>query len=153
MYFLDTVVCSFQLASLVELEGADSAYKGPLCQARNRRSELKPGQRRQIEAAIGRSRPSFRRVNLPLAPRKAGASRRKPTPARPCTVARVVTNRTKRSDQAITLRRRSARMRRIDRLRRVAEMVQNPLEDGGLFNAGDHPQLPAALSAGLNKMN
>ena len=41
-------------------------------------------------------------------------------------------------------------MRRIDRLRRVAEMVQNPLDDGGLFNAGDHPQLPAALSAGVN---
>ena len=45
----------------------------------------------------------------------------------------MVKNRTKRSDQAIALRRRSARMRRIDRLRRVAEMVQNPLEP--LFEA------------------
>jgi len=100
-----------------------------------------------------RSRPdpgSFRRVNLPLSPENAGASRRKPTPARPCTVARVVKNRTKRSDQAIALRRRSARMRRIDGLRSVAEMVQNPLDDCGFLDAGDHPQLPAALSAGLN---
>ena len=93
---------------------------------------------------------SFRRVKLPLAPGNAGASRRKPTPARPCTVARVVKNRTKRSDQAIALRRRSARMCRIDGLHRMAEMVQNPLDDFGLLNAGDHPQSPAALSAGLN---
>ena len=93
---------------------------------------------------------SFRRVKLPLAPGNAGASRRKPTPARPCTVARMVMNRTKQSDQAIALRRRSARMRRIDGLRSVAEMVQNPLDDCGLLNAGDHPQLPAALSAGLD---
>ena len=100
-----------------------------------------------------RSRPdpsSFRRVNLPLSPGNAGASRHESTPARPCKGARVVKNRTKRSDQAIALRRRSARMRRIDRLRSVAEMVQNPLDDCGLLNAGDHPQLPAALSAGLN---
>ena len=34
----------------------------------------------------------------------------------------MVKNRTKRSDQAITLRRRLARMRRIDGLHRVAEM-------------------------------
>jgi len=100
-----------------------------------------------------RSRPdpsSFRRVNRPLSPGNAGASPRKPTPARPCTLARLVTNRTKRSDQAIALRRRPARMRRIDGLRSVTEMVQNPLDDGGLLNAGDHPQCPAALSAGLN---
>jgi hypothetical protein len=85
----------------------------------------------------GRSRPpsggagpilsSFRHVNLPLAPGKAGASRRKPTAARPWTVARVVKNRTKRSDQAIALQRRAAWVRRIDGLRRMAEMVQNPL--------------------------
>ena len=47
-------------------------------------------------------------------PGNASASRRQPTPARPCTVARVVTNTTKRSDKAIALRRRTARMRRID---------------------------------------
>jgi hypothetical protein len=41
-------------------------------------------------------------------------------------------------------------MRRIDGLRSVAEMVQNPLDDCGLLNAGDHPQLRAALAAGLN---
>lgn len=100
-----------------------------------------------------RSRPDpswFRRVNLSLSPGKADASRRKPKPAHPGTVGRVVMNMTKRSDQAIALRRRSARMRRIDSLRSVAEMVQNPLDDCGLLNAGDHPQLPAALSAGLN---
>ena len=62
---------------------------------------------------------SFRRVNPPLAPANADASRRKPTPARPCTVARVVTNRTTRSDQAIALRRRSARRCRIDGLHRT----------------------------------
>ncbi len=38
---------------------------------------------------------------------------------------------------AIPLRRRSARMRRIDGLRSVAEMVQNPLDDCGLLDAGD----------------
>ena len=62
----------------------------------------------------------------------------------------MVKNRTKRSDQAIALRRRLARMRRIDGLRRVAEMAQNPLDDGGFLDAGDHPLLPAALSAGFN---
>ena len=98
-----------------------------------------------------RSRPdpsSFRRVNLPLAPGNAGALRRKPTPARPCTVARVVMDRTERSVQAIAPRRRSARMRRIDGLRSVAEMLQNPLDDCGFLDAGDHPQLPAALPNG-----
>ena len=100
-----------------------------------------------------RSRPgpwSFRRVNLPLSPENAGASRRKPKTARPCTVARVMTNRTKRSDQAIALRRRSARMRRIDGLRRMAEMLQNPLDDGGFLDAGDDAQAAAALLAGLD---
>ena len=43
-----------------------------------------------------------------------------------------------------------ARMCRIDGLRSMAEMFKNPLDDGGLLNAGDHPQLPAALSAGLD---
>jgi hypothetical protein len=32
----------------------------------------------------------------------------------------------------------------------MAEMFKNPLDDCGLLNAGDHPQLPAALSAGLD---
>ena len=85
--------------------------------------------------------------------RITGASRHESTPSRPCTVARVVKNRTKRSDEAIARRRRSARMARmcrIDGIRSVAEMVQNPLDDCGLLNAGDHPQSPAALSAGLN---
>ena len=105
--------------------------------------------------AIRRSRsdPSwFRRVNLPLSPENAGASRRKPKTARPCTVARVVTNRTKRSDQAIALRRCSARldrMCRIDGLHSMAEMFQNPLDDCGLLDAGDHPQAGAALLAGF----
>jgi len=100
-----------------------------------------------------RSRPdpsSLRRVIPSLSPGNAGASRHESTPARPCKGARVVKNRTKRSDQAIALRRRSARMRRINGLRSVAEMVQNPLNHCGLLDAGDHPQLPAALSAGLN---
>jgi len=44
---------------------------------------------------------------------------------------RVVTNMSKRSDQEIALGRRAARMRRIDGLRSVAEMVQNPLDDFG----------------------
>ena len=106
-----------------------------------------------------RSRPdssSFRRVNPSLSPGNAGVSRHESTPARPCKVGRVVKNRTKRSDQAIALRRRPARMARmcrIDGLRSMAEMFKNPLDDCGLLNAGDHPQLPAALSAGLDKVN
>ena len=79
-----------------------------------------------------------------------GASQNPPVPARR---DRVVKNRMKRSDQAIALRRRSARMARmcrIDRLRSMTEMFKNPLDDCGLLNAGDHPQLPAALSAGLD---
>jgi hypothetical protein len=67
--------------------------------------------------------------------------------ARPCTVARVVTNTTKRSDEAVALRRRSARMCRIDRLHSMAEMFQNPLDDCGFLDAGDHQQLPAAEDA------
>ena len=99
-----------------------------------------------------RSRPdpsSLRRANLPLSPENAGASRRKPTTARPRTVARVVKNRTKRSDQAIALWGRSARMRRINGLRSMAEMIQNPLDHCGFLDAGDHPQRPAALPAGF----
>ena len=98
-------------------------------------SEVKPSERAEAgcnQAAILRSRPdpsSVRRLNPRPSPGKAGASRRKPRPARPCAVARVVTNRTKRSDQAIALRGRSARMRRINGLRSVAEMVQTPLDD------------------------
>jgi len=60
-----------------------------------------------------------------------------------------VMNRMERSDQVIALRRRSARMRRIDGLRSVAEMVQNPLDDGRFLDAGDDPQAAAALLAGF----
>ena len=59
-------------------------------------------------------------------------------------------NRTERSDQAIALRRRSARMRRIDGLHSMAEMVQNPLDDCGLPDSGDDAQAAAALLAGLD---
>jgi hypothetical protein len=41
-------------------------------------------------------------------------------------------------------------MRRINGLRSVAEMVQNPLDDCGFLDTGDHPQRPAALPAGLD---
>jgi len=64
-----------------------------------------------------------------------------------------MTNRTKRSDQAIALRRRSARMRRINGLLSVAEMVQNPFNDCWRLDAGDDTQMSAALLAGLDKMN
>jgi len=113
-----------------------------------------------MRADDGRSRPplgvagailsSFRHVNLPPAPGNAGGSRHQSTPARPCKVARVVMNNSQRSDQAIALRRRAARMRRIDGLRRMAEMVQNPLDDGGFLDAGDDTQVPTALPAGLD---
>ena len=135
---------------------ADSAYKGPLCQARNRRGELNPaddGKSGPPSGGAGPTPSSLRHVNLTLAPRKAGASRRKPTPARPCTVAGVVKSRTKRSDQAIALWRPSARMARMcrmDELRSMAEMFKNPLDHCGLLDAGDHPQRPAALPAGLD---
>ncbi|MDH4056092.1 MAG: hypothetical protein OEV58_12005 [Gammaproteobacteria bacterium] len=59
-------------------------------------------------------------MNRPLAPGNAGALRRKPTPGRPCTAARVVMNSTEPSDQAIARRWRSARVCRIDGLRGVA---------------------------------
>ena len=100
-----------------------------------------------------RSRPdpsSLRRVNLPLSPENAGASRRKPTPARPCTVARVVMNRTERSDQAIALWRCAARMRRIDGLGITAEVLENPFNDCWRLDAGDDTQVPAALPADLD---
>ena len=61
----------------------------------------------------------------------------------------MVMNRTERSDQAIALRRRSARMRRIDGLRRMAEMLQNPLDDCGFLDAGDIGAVCYACSAGL----
>ena len=134
-------------------KSADSAYKGPLCQGRNRWSELKPATDGKSGPPSGGAGPgplSFRRANLPLAPGNTGGSRQKPTLAHPCTLARVVMNRTKRSDQAIILRRRSARMRRIDGFRRMAEMVQNPLDDGGFLDAGDDAQVPTALPAGLD---
>ena len=69
---------------------------------------------------------------------------------RPCAVARVVTNRMQRSDRAIALRWRPARMCWIDGLSIMAEVLENPLDDGGFLDTGDHPQLPAAVSAGLN---
>ena len=93
---------------------------------------------------------SFRRVNLRLSPGNTEASWGKPIPARPCTVARVVTNCTKRSDRAIALWRRSARMCRIDGLSFTAEVLENPPDDCGFLDAGDHPQLSAALAAGLD---
>ena len=75
--------------------------------------------------------------------------KRKPEPARRATVARVA-GMASGSEQPIVLGRRPARMCRIDGLRRMAEMIQNPLDHCGFLDAGDHPQLPAALSAGLN---
>lgn len=41
-------------------------------------------------------------------------------------------------------------MRRIDGLHRMAEMFQKPLDDCGFLDAGDQPQRPAAVVAGLN---
>jgi hypothetical protein len=90
------------------------------------------------------------RVNLPFSPGNTGASRRKPTPACPCRVARVVTSMTERSDQAIALRRRAARMRRIDGPGITAEVLENPFNDRRRLNAGDDAQVPAALPAGLD---
>jgi hypothetical protein len=62
-------------------------------------------------------------MNPPLSPGNASASRRKPKPARSRAVAEVVTSMTRRSDQAIALRRR--------------------------LDAGDDTQPAAALPAGL----
>ena len=59
-------------------------------------------------------------------------------------------NRTERSDRAIALRWRSARMCRIDGLHSMAEMFQNPLDDCGLLDAGDDAQAATALLAGLD---
>jgi len=38
----------------------------------------------------------------------------------------------------------------MDELRSMAEMFKNPLDHCGLLDAGDHPQRPAALPAGLD---
>ena len=40
-------------------------------------------------------------------------------------------------------------MCRIDVLSFTAEVLENPLDDGGFLDAGDHPQLPASLLAGF----
>jgi len=56
----------------------------------------------------------------------------------------------KRSDQQIALRRRPARMPRIDRLTLTSQVAENPLERRLLLDAGDHPQLPAAAPADLD---
>ena len=41
-------------------------------------------------------------------------------------------------------------MCRIDGLHSMAEMVQNPLDDCGLLDAGDDAQVSTALPAGLD---
>ena len=41
-------------------------------------------------------------------------------------------------------------MRRIDAAGITAEVLENPLDDCGLLNAGDDTQVPTALPAGLN---
>jgi hypothetical protein len=89
-------------------------------------------------------------VNRPLSPGSASLFQRKPKPARTCTVGRVVMNVTKRSDQAIALRRCPARTRWIDGLCSVAEIFQNSLDDCGFLDAGDDAQPTAALAAGLD---
>jgi len=55
-------------------------------------------------------------------------------------VARVVTNRTKRSDQVIDLRRRAVWMRRIDGTGITAEVLENPFNDRRRLDAGDDAQ-------------
>jgi hypothetical protein len=90
------------------------------------------------------------RVNLPFSPGNTGASRRKPKPARSRAVARVVTSMTERSGAAIALRRRTARMRRIDGPGITAEVLENPFNDRRCLDAGDDTQPAAALSAGLD---
>lgn len=44
-------------------------------------------------------------------------------------------------------------MCRIDSLSITAEVLENPLDDCGLLDAGDDPQVLTALSAGLDKVN
>ena len=65
-------------------------------------------------------------------------------------MAGVVTSMTKRSDQAIALRRRAARMRRIDAPGITAKVLENPLDDCRFLNADDDTQVPAARLAGLD---
>ena len=86
-------------------------------------------------------------VNLRLVAGKAGVSRLAPSPARPGTVARAVGRMTRGSQQPIALRRRAARMRRIDRLALTAEVLENPLDHRRILEAGDHPQPTTAAPA------
>ena len=55
-----------------------------------------------------------------------------------------------RSDQQIALGRRPARISRIGRLRGVAEVLQNPLNDRWILDAGDDLELPPAAPADLD---
>jgi hypothetical protein len=54
---------------------------------------------------------------------------------------------TKRSDQQIALRRRPARVSRIGRLPIAAEVIQYPLDDGRILDAGNDLELPATTPA------
>jgi hypothetical protein len=56
----------------------------------------------------------------------------------------------RRSAQPIALGRRAARMRPILRLAVAPEVLENPLDDGRILDARDHPQLPATAAAGLD---
>jgi hypothetical protein len=93
-------------------------------------------------------------MNLPLFAEKCRRVRpqtsRRAEPARRGTVARAVTGTAKGSEQPIALRRRPARVGPIDERSVAAEVLENPLDRGGLLDARDHPQLPATAPADLD---
>ncbi|MBT8061491.1 MAG: hypothetical protein KJO85_02335 [Gammaproteobacteria bacterium] len=59
----------------------------------------------------------------------------------------------KRSDEAIALRRRPARMRRVDGPGITAKVLENPFNDRRRLDAGDNAQPAAALPTALDKVN
>jgi len=53
-------------------------------------------------------------------------------------------------NRRFTLGRRSGRASPIERLAHSAEVIENPLDDGGLLDARHHPKLAAAAPAGFD---
>ena len=53
-------------------------------------------------------------------------------------------------NRRFTLGRRSGRASPIERLAHAAEVIENPLDDGGLLDARNHPKLAAAAPVGFD---
>src|SRR5690606_35542259 len=86
-------------------------------------------------------------ANLRVPSRNARASGRKPK-TRPSPARRLGS--AERSERELALGRRTARIRRIDRLCVPAKVRENPLDRCGRLDAGDHTKAAAAAPARLD---